>query len=271
MREAGHGPASRAARRPRLRSSHIALPAAALLLLALSHQPAAACWQGTGEALAAFTGLSPEGDVMLPGDARGQLAGIRIAPADVGSADLRALLAAWQGQALHDAGAAQPDRWARRAVVVGDAGRGDDLALTLVQHGLAIVWPPDLPPNCRIRYLQAERQARLVRRGRWAVAESRLLEAADGARVALKAGEVVVMEGKVMHVGQTRTTTYLNFGARQVGASAEIAMPVWRALERQGWTTQSLRGQNVRVRGVASLGRPARVLVDDAALIEFQE
>jgi hypothetical protein len=48
-------------------------------------------------------------------------------------------------------------------------------------------------------------------------------------------------------------------------------MPVWRALERQGWTTQTLRGQNVRVRGVASLGRPAGVLVDDVLSIKFAE
>jgi len=37
-----------------------------------------------------------------------------------------------------------------------------------------------------------------------------------------------------MHVGQTRATSHLNFGARQIGASAEFGMPVWRALERQG-------------------------------------
>ena len=74
-----------------------------------------------------------------------------------------------------------------------------------------------------------------------------------------------------MHVGQTRATSHLNFGARQIGASAEFGMPVWRALERQGWTTQTLRGQNIRVCGVASLGRPARVLVDDVSSIEFAQ
>ena len=74
-----------------------------------------------------------------------------------------------------------------------------------------------------------------------------------------------------MHVGQTRATSHLNFGARQIGASAEFGMPVWRALERQGWTTQTLRGQNIRGRSVASLGRPARVLVDDVSSIEFAQ
>jgi len=108
-------------------------------------------------------------------------------------------------------------------------------------------------------------------RGRWAVAEHGLHDAGDGAHVALKAGEVIVMQGKVMHVGQTRATSHLNFGARQIGASAEFGMPVWRALERQGWTTQTLRGQNVRVRGVASLGRPVRVLIDDVSSIGFAE
>ena len=79
------------------------------------------------------------------------------------------------------------------------------------------------------------------------------------------------MQGSIVHVGQTRATSHLNVGARQIGASAEFGMPVWRALERQGWTTQTLRGQNVRVRGIASRGRPARVLVDDVSSIEFAE
>lgn len=98
-----------------------------------------------------------------------------------------------------------------------------------------------------------------------------LHDAGDGARVAVKAGKVIVMQGNIKHVGQTRATGHLNFGARQIGASAAFGMAVWRALERQGWTTQTLRGQNVRVRGVASLGRPARVLVDDVSSIKFAE
>ena len=89
--------------------------------------------------------------------------------------------------------------------------------------------------------------------------------------MALKAGKVIVMQGNIMRVGQTRSTGHLNFGARQIGASAVFGMPLWRALERQGWTTQTLRGQNVRVRGVASLGRPARVLVDDVSSIKFAQ
>lgn len=134
-----------------------------------------------------------------------------------------------------------------------------------------MVWPPELPPDCRIRYLQAEQQARQARRGCWAVAELGLQDAGDGARVAVKAGKVIVMQGNIKHVGQTRATGHLNFGARQIGASAVFGMPLWRALERQGWTTQTLRGQNVRVRGVASLGRPARVLVDDVSSIKFAQ
>lgn len=270
MAQGGHHPSARAGRWPALLAALVMIS----FVTALAAGPAAAtsCWQGAGEPLASgFSGLSPEGDVRLPGDSRGRLVGVRIGPADDASNDLQALLKAWEGQALRGAGQPGPDRWSRLPVVVGDADRGDDLGLALVQHGFAMVWPPELPPNCRIRYLQAEQQARRARRGRWAMAELGLYDAGDGARVAMKAGEVIVMQGKVMHVGQTRTTIYLNFGARQIGASAEFGMPVWRALERQGWTTQTLRGQNVRVRGVASLGRPARVLVDDVSSIEFAE
>ena len=236
--------------------------------------PAAAtsCWAGSGKPLASgFSGLSPEGHVRLPCDELGRLVGVRIGPADGASNDVQALLKAWEGQARRDSGQPGPDCWSRLPVVAGDADRGDDPGLALVQHGFAMVWPPELPPRCRIRYLQAEQQVRHTRRGRWAVAELGLHDAGDGGRVALKAGEVIVMQGNIMHVGQTRATSHLNFGARQIGASAAFGMPVWRALERQGWTTQTLRGQNVRMRGVASLGRPARVLVDDVSSITFAE
>ena len=270
MAQGGHHPSARAERWPALLAAFVMIS----FVTALAAGPAAAtsCWEGSGEPLASgFSGLSPEGDVRLPGAARGRLIGVKIEPPDGASNDLQALLKAWEGQALRGISQPGPDRWSRLPVVVGDADRGDDLGLAPVQHGFAMVWPPELPLNCRIRYLQAEQQARHARRGRWAVAELGLHDAGDGVRVALKAGEVIVMQGKVMHVGQTRTTTYLNFGQRQVGASAESGMPVWRALERQGWTTQTLRGQNVSVRGVASLGRPARVLVDDVSSIEFAE
>jgi hypothetical protein len=159
---------------------------------------------------------------------------VRIGPADGAFNDLQALLKAWEGQALRGSGQPGPDRWSRLPAVVGDADRADDPGLALVRHGFAMVWPPELPPNCRIRYLQAEQKARHARRGRRAVAELGLHDASDGARVALKAGELIVMQGKVMHVGQTRATSHPNFGACQIGASAAFGMPVWRALERQG-------------------------------------
>jgi hypothetical protein len=95
-----------------------------------------------------------------------------------------------------------------------------------------------------------------------------VLEAADGAAVAMRAGQLALMQGRVMHVGQTRRAIYLNFGRRGEGASAELTLPAWRELEREGWTATSIRGRVVRVRGIVSEARPARLLVGAAASLE---
>jgi hypothetical protein len=39
-------------------------------------------------------------------------------------------------------------------------------------------------------------------------------------------------------------------------------------LEREGWTLTSIRGRTVRVRGIVSEARPARLLVGAASAIE---
>jgi hypothetical protein len=162
-----------------------------------------------------------------------------------------------------------PDRWGRR---LGDGWHdttGENLALTMLTQGLALAWPSELPPNCRILYLEAEAKARDNGRGLWGSPQGRLLEAADGAAVAARAGEIAVMQGRVAHVGQTRRALYLNFGERGVGASAEVPLSVWRGLERAGLSRAALRGRMVRLRGVALTGRPARLLINDASHLEW--
>jgi hypothetical protein len=79
---------------------------------------------------------------------------------------------------------------------------------------------------------------------------------------------MVVMQGHVSHIGQTRRAAFLNFGARGTGASAELSLLVWRDLERKGWTCDSLRGQILRLCGVVRTPNPARMLITDASSVE---
>lgn len=248
------------------------------LVPAVAVTPLGACETDHGEpVMLRLAHLTDYGDVVLADRSTGRLAGIRLLQAATGAAEpdavsLAAFVMPWRerGMVLKQPGAG-PDRWGRHGVsVLHDGGGPDrDLALGLVRSGLAMAWPVELPPNCRNLYLQAEASARLANRGRWIHMQHATLDASRGADVATRAGQVTIMSGRINHVGQTRRASYLNFGVRGTGASAEMGLSVWRGLEGQGWTRDSLKGKMVRVRGVVMEGRPARLLLGDVSAIEF--
>ncbi|MGL4439912.1 MAG: hypothetical protein ACRCUE_11610 [Bosea sp. (in: a-proteobacteria)] len=220
--------------------------------------------------------LTEHGDLLLSDNSLGRLAGIRMLRPEPGQPDpvaarFEELTRPWRERGEVWTGPERPDRWGRQRVSLNLAGGKPDasLALHLVRNGFAITWAAELPPNCRIVYLQAEDAARRANVGRWTQMQHNALDAANGADVAARAGQVAVMSGRINHVGQTRRTTYLNFGARGVGASAELGVSTWRLLEGQGWTRDGLKGKIVRVRGVVMEGRPAKLLLGDASAIEF--
>jgi hypothetical protein len=269
---------------PRLVPALRAMLTAASLLASGALQGLAACGIEGGSATAAgFTRLTEHGDLMLSDGSLGRLSGIRLLQPEPGGPDPQAtrlddIIRPWreQGRVMMsgDPGAAsapKPDRWGRIPVqlVLGDGSLDGVLAYGLVRTGFAMAWAPELPPECRMSFLRAEDAARRARSGRWTEIHNRALDAADGANVAARAGRVVVMSGRINHVGQTRRATYLNFGARGTGASAEVGLSIWRLLEGQGWTRERLKGKMVRVRGVVMEGRPARLLLGDVSAIEF--
>ncbi|MCO4052576.1 MAG: hypothetical protein HEQ16_00605 [Bosea sp.] len=223
---------------------------------------------------AAVNGIDARGDLTLSSGEGARLVGLRF-PEPPGQwldpASLDALLAPYRGLAPIAADpAARTDRWGRIPVWVASSSgnQADSLALALLREGLALTWPPELPPNCRILYLNAEAAARGSAKGRWSDMQNAVLEAADGAAVAMRAGQLALMQGRVMHVGQTRRAIYLNFGRRGEGASAELSLAIWREMEREGWTSASIRGRMVRIRGIVSEARPARLLVGAASALE---
>jgi hypothetical protein len=218
-----------------------------------------------------LSGMSDHGDLAF-GSGFGKLPGLRFPQPSTEDAPARraaraALLAPFLGQPP-SGGAETPDRWGRHAVELAGPDGGPSLSLVLLRAGEALAWPADLPAPCRAPYLEAERTAMRARLGLWSASASSLLDAGEGASVAARAGAFAVMRGRVTHVGQTRRAAYLNFGARGAGASAELSLAAWRELERQGWTRDRMKGQNVTVRGVVSEARPARMLVADAASVD---
>jgi hypothetical protein len=220
---------------------------------------------------AALSGMSDQGDLGF-GSSLGKLPGLRFPQLSTEDAPVRraaraALIAPFLGRPP-SAGGETPDRWGRHPVELASLDGLPSVSLVLLRAGEALAWPAELPYPCRASYLEAERMAQRARLGFWSRSGSSLLDAGDGASVAARAGTVAVMRGRVMHVGQTRRAAYLNFGTRGAGASAELSLAAWRELERQGWTRDRMKGQNVTVRGVVSEARPARMLVGDAALVD---
>jgi len=242
----------------------------ALAALAASHH-ARACEAGSGPPLAPLASVDARGDLTLADGGAARLAGIRLLVDGTDASDQApaVIAAAYLGHRPVRVGA-DLDRWGRASVWLASpfVNHAENLALALIRGGLAMAWPSELPPNCRNLYLQAEEDARAARLGRWADMQHAVIDAADGQALARQAGRIAIMEGRIMHVGQTRRATYLNFGQPREGASAELSPSLWRELERQGWTRTGLRGQKVRLRGVAAEGRPARLLVGSTAELE---
>jgi hypothetical protein len=233
--------------------------AAVLALVALvAATPAAACLlPGPAARDAVLAAVTADGDLLAQDGARAHLGGLAIPQAARGSASS---LASGMPAQL----AATRDRWGRAAM----AGP-PDLALALLAAGLAVTVPADAPASCLAPFLAAEERARRAGLGIWRDPAERPVDARRGEAVAARAGLMTLAEGKIAHVGWTRRAAYLNFGRPNEGASAELPAPVWRALERQGWTRESLRGQTVRVRGVAKAGRTGRVVVETVAALEW--
>lgn len=217
----------------------------------------------------------------MTGGNLGRLTGVRLMMPDAARSDptdgvtaatLAQLAKTWRDQGIvWTADQQRPDRWGRRFVHLTSDGTNldTDFGLSLIKHGFAITWPSELPPNCRNQYLQAEETARRMDLGRWKHMQHKALDAGNGSDVATRAGQVALMQGRITHIGQTRRATYLNFGARAIGASAELGLSTWRDLERQGWTRDTLRGKIVRVRGVVGEGTPARLMLGDASALEL--
>ncbi|MCX7322977.1 MAG: hypothetical protein NTZ14_00760 [Hyphomicrobiales bacterium] len=258
-------------RRPLPRAFQVLL---AGLLITCPSLAVACDWPARQPSPLSLEGITVEGDMLLSDGSRGRLPGLRVQPSGGSEEVLSCVLSPWSGAAVALLESTfGPDRRGRVSVAIVSQGPdpGRDLALNLLESGFAMVWPADMPPNCRIPWFETQAVARRGARGLWAGAGSGLMDAIQGQVLAGRAGEMVVMQGHVSHVGQTRRAAFLNFGARGTGASAELRLLVWRDLERKGWTRDSLRGQPIGLRGVVRTANPARMLITDAGSVETMD
>ncbi|MHC5655564.1 hypothetical protein [Stappia sp.] len=163
--------------------------------------------------------------------------------------------------------AGRPDRWQRRSGHLSNADGRGWLARDLVERGEAAVMPALLSPDCLAPLLRAEETARREARGGWA--REQALRASDTAAIAARAGHFALVVGRVLSVGETDSTLYLNFGGRW-STDFTVTIPARKRNEfaAAGLDVAGLEGAAIRIRGsVRNSGGPA-ISVSHPAQIE---
>ena len=140
------------------------------------------------------------------------------------------------------------DRWGR---ITGHFHTGpDNLGLWLAATGLARVAPAP-GDACGHLFLDAEAKARAAKLGLWSDPYYSIIAAENVAALLSRAGEFVLVEGRIARLGQTSARFYLDFGqARGVDLSVTISKQAATALAATGVRPESLPGRRVRVRGL---------------------
>jgi hypothetical protein len=214
--------------------------------------------------------VSADGEIGLASGRRIILVDVRL----VDEAASRAKAMAWLGSLAGEAvafhpPAAAPDRWDRLAgtLELTATTPAIDIGELLVTEGLARVDSGERDGLCRPDLLRVEAEARRQARGVWAVA----LPVAAGDLLALEGGVggFAVVEGRVRSVGERAARTYLNFGRfGEPGFTVTVPKRSWRAMRERGLSGPSLRGRDVRVRGLLQAWRGVSLEIVAPELLE---
>lgn len=223
-------------------------------------------------------------DLLLDDGRRAVLSGLEFpAPATNGPdlrAEARKRLSDWLAgrEIFLGAFASAVDRWGRLpARVYAAAGPGADaplvaVAASLLDSGHARFRPDTLAAACAATYLAAEAPAREAARGLWARREARPIDLADHENHAALLGrkDMVVVEGVIRSVGESRGAIYLNFGERRRDDFSVVILRRHLAMfEKSGIMPRALTGRRARVRGLIETGFGSRMEIAFPAEIEL--
>lgn len=198
--------------------------------------------------------------------------------------DLRAAayrrLAAWLvgRDVFIGAFAAATDRWGRAPVRVY-ASAGEEAQAPIVSVGAALLeeglarFRPDPPAaSCANAYRAAEERARETARGLWADPDARTIVAGDAVAALRRRKGMVVIEGKISSIGESRGTVYLNFGQKRIdNVSVVVLRRNLAILQASGIDPRTLVGRLVRVRGLVEAAFGPRIEISSPAEIEILE
>ncbi len=169
--------------------------------------------------------------------------------------------------------AAVPDRWGRLPSLVfapGADGGEPALAvgLAMIDAGLARRAPEAGAVGCEDAARGAETGARVAGLGLWDDPYYAVRHVGDGLPWTDATGGMVVVEGRVHHVGETRTRVYLDLGPTRGSLAVRLARRAAFILDQGGAGHSDWVGRSIRVRGVADDGGGPLIDVQDAGQIE---
>lgn len=162
---------------------------------------------------------------------------------------------------------AKPDRYARvSAHVFAEGGRW--LQGELLQRGLAMVLTLRDDRACAGALLAAEQVGRKAGAGIWANPDFAIGRAEDPSLLGRR-NLYQIVEGRVLSVGKTQTTVYLDFG-RNWGTdfTVTVSVPDAALFESEGLPPRDLEGRRVRVRGWLVEANGPMIRVDHPEQIE---
>lgn len=199
-----------------------------------------------------------------------------------GESSLQAYLDARPDLELTAVPAGPENRWGLTpGWVLASSGTVGDAALLqaeLLRAGVAIFAPDRAGAACADALRAAEAQASQAKAGLWGKSAPRLVYSADAPKSFTSAsGHYVIARGRIVSLGKTRSTRYLNFGNYwktdfTVTLKASDEDDVNTALGRSGWTLDALEGQVVEIRGsVQDRDGPSMVLRHPEQLVVLND
>ncbi len=163
-------------------------------------------------------------------------------------------------------GAGAADRWGRITAPLR-TGAGQDLANWLV--GLGLVRADPVKMACAPDLYAAEARARQAKLGLWADPVYAILAANDPDALKARAGEFVIVEGRVLRIGQTSTRFYLDFGpAKGMDLSVTFDRRAAKAFSAAGLSPDQLAGRALRVRGHLHMRPGPQIEIGGPAALE---
>jgi endonuclease YncB( thermonuclease family) len=239
----------------------LALVSGATLLLAHAAraQVPSECASGAGSASGEVAGVIDPISLRLADDREVRLAGIEMPtvsrddPAAIAArADLEALVRGRSVALVLAAPAPGLDRYGR-LVAYAYAAAAPEAGFVqghLLAGGHVLLAPVAMTAACRTRLRDAERMARVAKRGLWADPSHDVLQADHPADILARQGRFALVAGRILSVRESGGIVYVNFGRHwREDFTATILKRNERLFAGAGMAPNKLAGRRVEVRG----------------------